>query len=219
MIEDGRDPDRLGDPSDARRQLARAKLGSCEPDEILVNVGRQVFAKGQSYLLEAIEKLAPRRPRLRLLIAGRCGEASPTLARSCERPVVRDRVRLLGHREDIPEILAAADLFVFPSQYEGLPGAVIEAMALGLPIVASDIAPHRELLEEGRNALLVRRDSAVELAAAIETLLKDRETARAFGKRSREIFADRFTLHESTRRKVELYHELVLASRRHAADE
>ena len=64
--------------------------------------------------------------------------------------------------------MAAADLFVFPSLYEGLPGAVIEAMALSLPIVASNIAPIQEVVEDNRNALLVEPTSSNELATAIE---------------------------------------------------
>jgi glycosyltransferase involved in cell wall biosynthesis len=209
VIEGGRNPVRLGRPSPERRRLARSNLGFRDEDEILVNVGRQTNAKGQCYLLEAMEELSCRRPHLYLLIAGRTGDASQNLARLCQRPGVRGRVHILGDRNDVPDLLAAADLFVFPSVYEGLPNAVIEAMALGLPIVATDIAPHRELLEEGRNALLVRPKSRVELVGAIERLLEDRQTAFAFGDRSQQIFASRFTLEHCTRRRLELYRTLV----------
>ena len=108
-----------------------------------------MYAKGQRYLLEAMEILVPTRPRLVLLVAGRLGDMSRELERLRDRPGLRGQVHLLGHPDDVPEILAAADLFVFPSLYEGLPGAVIEAMALGLPVIASRIEPVREIVEEG----------------------------------------------------------------------
>lgn len=123
-----------------------------------------------------------------------------------------DRVRFLGFVEDVPEILAAADIFVLPSLYEGLPGALIEAMALGLPIVAADIDATREILEPGRNAILVPSASPSHLAGAILRFLREEETRRGFGLRSRSIFEERFTLDGSVRHMVAMY-ESVLEGR------
>ena len=209
VIKEGRDPIRLGQPGALRRKLARIQLGLDEDQEVLINVGRQDYQKGQRYLLEAMAMLAPTRPRLVLLIAGRSGDVSEELERLRDRLGLKERVRFLGHREDVPEILAAADLFIFPSFYEGHPGAVIEAMALGLPIVASDIDPVRETVEEGRNALLVKPASPPELASAIERLLEDRLTAQTFGRRGREIFDERFTLEQSMTRVLALYRQVA----------
>ena len=105
--------------------------------------------------------------------------------------------------------MAAADLFVFPSLYEGLGCALIEAMALRLPIVASDIPVLHEVVEKGQNALLVQPASPVKLARAIETLLNDEDRTSEFGRRSREIFEERFTLEQSTQRMIELYHKIA----------
>ena len=209
VLEESRDASRLGHPSYQRRKLARVRLGIDENQEVLVNIGRQDYQKGQRYLLEAMAMLISTRPRLVLLVAGRSGEVSAELERLRDRLGLKERVCFLGHREDVPEILAAADLFVFPSFYEGLPGAVIEAMALGLPIVASDIDPVRETVEEGRNALLVKPGSPSELASAIERLLEDRLTAQAFGRRGREIFDERFTLEQSMPRLLAFYRQVV----------
>jgi glycosyltransferase involved in cell wall biosynthesis len=209
VIKGSRDPIRLGRPSAQRRKLTRIRLGLDEDQEVLVNIGRQDYQKGQRCLLEAMGMLVSTRPRLVLLIAGRSGDVSEELERLRDRLGLKERVRFLGHREDVPEILAAADLFVFPSFYEGLPGAVIEAMALGLPIVASDIDPVRETVEEGRNALLVKPASPLELASAIERLLEDRRTAQAFGRRGREIFNERFTLEQSMTRMFALYRQVA----------
>ncbi len=213
VIEGCRDSARLGLPGAQRRKLARARLGFGGDQEVLVTVGRQDYQKGQQYLLEAVAALVSSRPRLVLLVAGRSGDVSEQLERLRERLGLKDHVRFLGHREDIPEILAAADLFVFPSFYEGLPGAVVEAMALGLPIVASDIDPVRETVEENRNALLVKPASPSELASAIERLLEDRETAQAFGKRGREIFEERFTLAKSLGRLEAFYRQVASPNR------
>ena len=209
VIKGSRDSIRLGQPSAQRRKQARMRLGLDEDQEVLINVGRQDYQKGQRYLLEATAMLASTRPRLILLVAGRTGDVSTELERLRDRLGLKERVRFLGHRKDVSEILAAADLFVFPSFYEGLPGAVIEAMALGLPIVASDIQPVRETVEEGRNALLVKPASPTELASAIERLLEDCLTAQAFGRRGREIFDERFTLEQSMPRLLAFYRQVV----------
>jgi glycosyltransferase involved in cell wall biosynthesis len=103
----------------------------------------------------------------------------------------------------------SADVFAFPSVYEGLGGAVIEAMALGLPIVCSDIPALREVVQEGQNALLFPPGHHRELAKALASLLDDREKAARFGLRSEQIFADRFTVERSARGMIELYGRVV----------
>lgn len=211
VIKEGRDAERLGKPSIQRRNRARSKLGLEGDQTVLVTIGRQDFQKGQRYLLEAMAKLVTARPHLALLVAGRSGDVSDELESLRKCLGLQDRVHFLGHREDVPEILAAADLFVFPSFYEGLPGAVIEAMALGLPIVASDIEPVRETVEEGRNAILVRPASPVELAKAIEQILENRQIGLAYGERSREIFEERFTLEQSMIQLMKFYRQIVPA--------
>jgi glycosyltransferase involved in cell wall biosynthesis len=209
VVKRGRDAARLGRPSLERRQQARQKLGLKAEDRVLVNVGRHEYQKGQRDLLAALTVLAPKHPTLMLLIAGREGHATTELKRFRAEAGLEQHVRLLGHRSDVPQILAAADQFVFPSLYEGLPGAVLEAMALGLPIVASNIAPVQEVVEAGRNAWLVEPASPAALAQAIEALLDDEARAAAFGRRSREIFEQHFTLEQSASRMIELYYQLA----------
>jgi glycosyltransferase involved in cell wall biosynthesis len=207
VIERGRNG-RFGRPSAEQRRNARLSFGLQDSDEVIVNVGRQEYQKGQRYLLEAMEQIARARPRAVLLVAGRRGRRSDDLEGLQQRESLKDRVRLLGHREDVPDLLATADLFVFPSLYEGLGGALIEAMALGLPIVGSRIPAIEEVVEEGRNAILVERASVAPLAGAIVELLADRARAETFGRRSREIFEERFTLDRCTQRMVEFYRQL-----------
>ena len=211
VIERGRESARLGEPSPERRRRVRRALGLSEADEVVVHVGRQEFPKGHRYLVEAVERIASRRPRLVLLMVGRRGHVSSELDRLVSRSS-HARIRWTGHRDDVPDLLAAADLFVFPSVFEGLGGAVIEAMALGLPIVASDLDAIREVVEDGRNAVLVPPASPQALADAMVTLLDDRGKMAEFGARSREIFVERFTADRSVPRMIELYRQVV---RRH----
>ena len=120
-----------------------------------------------------------------------------------------DRVRFLGHRGDIADLLAAADVFVFSSLFEGLGGASIEAMALGLPIVCSDIPALREVVGAEESGLLVESGDAAALAKTITELLDDPARAAAMGRRGRAAFERRFTLARSAERMVELFHRVA----------
>jgi glycosyltransferase involved in cell wall biosynthesis len=178
-------------------------------DEVLINVGRQVFAKGQGFLLEAFSTLALKHPRATLLIAGPRGPATEQLNRLRAVMPNGHRVRILGHRNDIPELLAAADAFVFPSLYEGMPGAVIEAMAVGLPIIASNICAVAEVADQNRNALLVPPGNVSELASAISALLTNHALRNSLAAHGRRRFLERFTLQHSTHRMAELFRRVI----------
>lgn len=208
VIERGRDATRLGESTPERRRRAREALGLHADAEVVLNVGRQEFQKGHTTLLEAMGLLAGR-PRLVLLQAGRRGAASDTIDAMAFRSQLDDRVRILGHRTDVPELLAAADVFAFPSRYEGQGGSVVEAMALGLPVVATDVPALAEVLEDGGNAHLVPVDDPTALAGAIAGLLDDGDRRAAFGRRSRSLFAERFTLERSVERMLALYGDVI----------
>lgn len=209
VIERGRDAARLGAWSKARRERVRAALGLDPRAVVMVTAGRQEFQKGQTHLVAAFDKLAPSRPDAILLLAGRRGHESDALDTMIARSAAHDRIRVLGHREDLPDVLAASDVFVFPSIYEGLGGAIIEAMALGLPVVASDLPAIREVVEPDESALLVPAARPTPLAAAVSRLVDDPDLRHRLGARGREIFDARFTLDRSIERTVELYRRLV----------
>lgn len=208
VVERGRDPARLGRPSPERRLAARRALRVDDDAEVVINVGRQEHQKGQVDLLRAVDMLAARRPTLVLIQAGRRGHASPELDAVTAAPSLAGRVRFLGHREDVPELLAAADVFAFPSRYEGFGGAVIEAMALGLPIVTTTVPALLEVVEPDRNALVVPPGRPDLLADAVELLLDDATRRASFGARGRAIFLERFTLERAAHRLLRLYEEV-----------
>jgi glycosyltransferase involved in cell wall biosynthesis len=209
VIGRGRPAESLPYPAENRRRVMRAELGVADDEVLVVNVGRQEYAKGQRYLLRAFEILAGRVPNVRLLVVGRRGNASAELDRLLASSAAADRIRFAGSRDDVPDLLAAADVFVFPSVYEGLGGAVIEAMAMGLPVVASDLPALREVVEDGRNGVLVPPSQPDALASALENLLLSQETAAAFGRRSREIFLERFQIEQIADRMVAMYRDVV----------
>ena len=204
VVKRGRDAERLGRRSPARRAEVRDLLGISQDAQVVVTVGRQEYQKGHRYLIKAFAKVAASHPRARLLITGREGHATPDLEQLITALGLDAVVTLLGHRSDIPGVLAASDLFVFPSLYEGLGGALIEALALELPVVASDLPALREVVREGRNAVLVPPGDPDALSAAISSLLDDPATMEAFGEASRDIFEAEFRAEDATERMIGL---------------
>ncbi|HJU81956.1 MAG TPA: glycosyltransferase [Acidimicrobiia bacterium] len=212
VIGRGRDLQRLGERSPGRRQEARDRLRLVTQDEVVLAVGRQEFQKGQVFLIEAISQLRSEKPHLRLLIAGREGNATIQLQAAIARLSLTDYVSLLGHRADVGDLLSAADVFCFPSIYEGLGGAVIEAMEMGTPIVATDLPALREVL--GNSAILVAPRSAPALAQAIRHVLSDPELARSMAAAAQMRARQEFSLDRIADQMAGLYREVAAQGRR-----
>jgi glycosyltransferase involved in cell wall biosynthesis len=140
---------------------------------LLVTVGRLEAQKGHEVLLRAHRMVRSACPDAVLVLVGE-GSLAPALERRCRELGIVDSVRLLGARPDVPNILAAADLFVSASHYEGLPLAVLEAMAAGVPVVATAVGDVPEVL--GPAGLTVAAGDARELADAVVLLLGASET-------------------------------------------
>ncbi len=209
VIQRGRPASDFRPLSGAERATVRRSLGIGLEVPLLVNVGRHAFAKNQYSLLRAIEELGSSRSAV-LLIAGSEGTETASLRTFLQtRPDVSGRVHFLGHRSDVADILGASDLFVFPSLYEGMPGAVIEAMGCGLPIVASDIGGVAEAVAPGDGAVLVPPRDPAALAAAVANLLDDPERRARMGRRNRELFERRFTMDHSAEALIRMYRQVV----------
>lgn len=172
--------------------------------EVVLAVGRQEYQKGHRHLIDAFARVSESRPQARLLIAGREGHATKDIAKRISDLGLNDLVTVLGHRDDVADVMATADLFVFPSLYEGLGGALIEAMALGLPVVASDLPALREVVQEGENADLVPPGDAHSLALAIFGLLDDSDRRLRYAEKSLQIFSSEFQADVATERMLEL---------------
>jgi len=173
-IGNGRDPD-LFRPDPDRRARVRASLGVPDERVVVVSVSRLVRHKGYPELLRAMREV----PAAELWVVGERlasdhGEDLDTaFAEAARADALGPRLRRLGYRSDIAELLAAADIFVLASHFEGLPMSVIEAMLSALPVVATDIRGPREQVVAGQTGLLVPPGSAAGLARAIGRLAAD----------------------------------------------
>ena len=208
VVTRGRDPRRLGEPSADRKRRARRALDIDDETAVVVSVGRNAFQKGHRHLIPAFEQVARTHPDVLLLVAGREGPETPVLRELIGRSEFADRIRLLGQRDDVPEVLAAADVFAFPSLYEGLGGSVVEALAMGLPVVASDLPAVREVLAEGEVGILVPPEAPFALADAITRVLDDPELARSLGHRGQQRFQERYMLDQVVTEMVGFYRSL-----------
>lgn len=181
VIRNGRDIDEF-----ASAIVSETLLGSLDiPNDAKIagTVGRLIERKGHRDLIDAWPSVVAEHPTAQLLIVGDGPEYNHLAKRASLRDVEHS-VHLPGTRTDIPELMAMLDLFVFPSHFEGLPGALIEAMAAGLPIVATDVAGNDELICDGTTGVLVPAQCPGDLATAINRLLRDASVASELGERA-----------------------------------
>jgi glycosyltransferase involved in cell wall biosynthesis len=187
VIPGGRDPGRLGRATAARRSAARAGLHlGTEP--VVLAVARQEPQKGLDLLLRAVPAIREAVPDVQVIVAGQPGRSSLELTSIIGELDLAGSVRMLGQRDDVAELLCAADVLVLPSRREGLPGVVVEAMALEVPIVASDIAPVREALGDPSLAALFAPADIAGLATAVTQSLKEPKTGQQRALLAREQF-------------------------------
>jgi glycosyltransferase involved in cell wall biosynthesis len=205
VVPRGRDPELLGERTPGRREQARARLGVEQGQPVVLAVGRQEPQKGFDTLLEAVPRVAAAVPGARFFVAGREGTQTPRLREIQERLGLGDAVRFLGARPDVYDLLCAADVFAFPTRWEGMPGAILEAMALGAPIVASDVPPVREAVSDGVSARLVPPGEPEALALAIAATLEDPAGAAGRAARARAEFEARFTIRRAADGMVAFY--------------
>lgn len=203
----GRSRARLGEATPERRRRIRDLLGIGHDRVVLLNVGRQDYQKGQRFLIEAMPEIVAERPDVLLLIAGRPGPETNRLHDTVVKHKLQNHVRFLGHRDDVMDIVAGADLFVFPSLFEGLGGAAIEAMGLGLPIVASDLPVLREVM--GEAGVFAAPQDPEALGKQVRTLLRSPDDMKTLGQAARARFAERYELAKTAEEMVALYHDVV----------
>ncbi|MDQ6822095.1 MAG: glycosyltransferase [Actinomycetota bacterium] len=168
----------------ARRRV-REELGLGQQSQLLVTVGRLDPQKGYDVVADAIPAVVAENPDARWLWVGD-GPGRPSLVSRLMELGISDRVRLLGYRKDVPRLLAAADLFVLASRCEGAPFAVLEAFAMGLPVVVSDAGPFRELVTDGVEGRIVPAGDPSALAAATSWMLSHADEFETMGRAARQ---------------------------------
>jgi glycosyltransferase involved in cell wall biosynthesis len=201
VVRNGIDVESFGRRADP---LLRATLAGEEGRPVVLTAGRLDAQKGHTHLLSAAVSL----PGVAFVLAGE-GRERDSLERQAQALGIIDRVRFLGHRDDVPELLAACDVFVLPSLYEGLPLAALEAMAAAKPVVATAIEGTDEAVVHGETGLLVPPGRPQELAAAIRLLLGDTTFATRMGQAGRLRALREFSMSRMLDETSRIYEELL----------
>jgi glycosyltransferase involved in cell wall biosynthesis len=193
---------------DLRRFEVRAAAGVEAPlplsnGPVLAAVGRLLPHKGQSILIDAFDRIADSFGDASLWIVGDGTEMENLRRRAAASPAA-GRIHLLGRREDVPALLARADVFVNASSWEGMSNAVLEGMAAGLPAVVADAPGVTECHIDGVTGFVVARD-ADSLAASIARLLSDPELRQRMGTAARAHARERYSMEASRLRYLALF--------------
>lgn len=213
VIPRGREPEALGKRTHERRQRVRQRLGiGHEP--LVIATARHEWQKGLDVLVSAAPELRRRHPGVRILIGGPDGAQTSTLVSLIDSLDLRSVVTLIGARDDVPDLMCAADAFCVPSRREGFASILTEAMALGAPTVASDLAPIREVAGPEPWIELVRPDNPSALAAGILEVLENGALVRERAVRSRVRFASAYTAEIVAEQMAEFFERAASRSRR-----
>lgn len=162
---------------------------------VVGTVGRLIERKGHYDLLKAWPVILDEHPDAHLLIVGE-GPERDGLETMASELSIQDSTHLPGTQDNIPDLLDLMDVFVFPSYFEGLPGALLEAMAAGLPIVATPVDGNRELLDDGKSGLFVPVQNPDALAQAICRLLSHKSFASSISDEAAHVAATEFSLNQ-----------------------
>jgi glycosyltransferase involved in cell wall biosynthesis len=207
-LHNGIDLDPFTPPGGMRRDPPRQALGLAPDAKVLMTVAVLREEKGIQHMLAALPGIARAEPKTRYLVVGE-GPHREAIEAGIAELDLGDRVTLLGQRDDIPQLLAAADAFVLPTLTEALPTVLMEAMASSLPIVASSVGGVPEMVEHEINGFLVEPERAEQLEEACVALLRDAGLRERFGLAGRRLVEERFDVRLQARRLGELYEELM----------
>lgn len=179
-------------------------------DKFIITPGasRITARKGLKYLIEAVSALVPKYPHIFLRIMGEGNEKEALLKLVAERKL-EEQVQFIGRipREDVIPYYQEASVFVLPSLNEGMSNAMLEALAAGLPIVATQTGGTDELVKDGENGFVVRMKDSVDLAEKIEKLLQNKDLCEKMGEKSR-LWAQKQSWEEVSRQYVVLYNNV-----------
>jgi glycosyltransferase involved in cell wall biosynthesis len=196
------------DPARHAREPSRAALGVMEADLVVGSVGHLSPVKGHADLLEAAAALVRRGLGVSVLLVGD-GPLRAPLSEKATSLGIADRVLITGVRDDMPTVLAAMDAFALPSHTEGMSNALLEAMAMARPVVATAVDGNADVLRDGVTGRLVPPRNPEALAAALESVLADPAAARALGCAARRHVAESHALPMMVSRYEQLYEELA----------
>jgi glycosyltransferase involved in cell wall biosynthesis len=214
LIHNAVDPDEVVLPAD--RAGLRRELGLSADAKVVGFTGRLAEQKAVDVLIDAFALVLPHVASAHLLVIG-SGELEHELKEQVNRQELYDRIHFLGHRRDVPELLGVMDCFVLPSLYEGLSYSLLEAMAVGLPIVATRAPGNEGAIVDGESGFLVPMKDPGAIAGKVVQILTDNEIGRRIGQGARTAVIERFSPAAHVDRHIAVYEELMLSSISRAA--
>jgi len=191
-----------------KRSELRSKLFLPIDKKIISFVGRLSPQKGVFYLIRAWSKAIITYPEVALLVIGD-GPLMKSLKDQARALNLLDKIEFLGKKENISEYLQASDIFVLPSLAEGMANTLLEAMVCGLPCIATRIGGSVDLIDDGKDGILVEPASSEELASAILRLLKDKESSKNIGNQARKKISERYSINSIVPAYINLYKGLL----------
>lgn len=186
------------------RAAIRAELGFRDGEVILGSIGRLATQKGFAYMIEAMPAIVAKHPQARLVIAG-IGDLEEELKALRAKVGMERHVTFLGFRRDAPRLLAAFDVFVHPSLWEGLSISLMEAMVAGCPIVCSRIPGNIEMIEDGRTGIFSEPAQPESIVASVNRMLDDPAAARRMAETAQREGVERFSVERMVRENIEAY--------------
>jgi glycosyltransferase involved in cell wall biosynthesis len=205
-IPNGIDVDRY--PAEVDRDALRTPIGIKPTDIVVISVAKLYRQKGHLVLVEAMRRVMAERGHVHLVLAGDGPERS-AVERASQASGHAERIHLLGERGDVAALLGASDVFVLASLWEGLPMALLEAMASHLPVVATTVAGSSQVVEDRRSGLLVPPGDPGALATAIGEICDDAELTERLRMGGRERVEGAFSAAAQARAHAELFARLA----------
>ncbi len=191
-------------PAQIDAEAKRAELGLDAGQLTVGMIGRLARQKGCEHLVDAAACVMKTMPEVQFLLIGG-GELEGRISERIGRLGIAGSVRMLGHRDDVAEIYPLLDVFVLSSLWEGLPYVILEAMAAGLPVVASRVPGVEDVVRHGETGLLANIEDADEIASCLLKLLADPRLRRQMGRSGRERVEQHYSIERFIRRLTELY--------------
>ncbi len=193
-----------GEMSDIERARLRRELGLEPRHQAVAMAARLEPRKGHSFLFEAVSRLRDAHPRLRVLVLGD-GAHRQALEAEVQARALGDVVRFLGHRPDLARVLAAVDVSVLTSLWEGLPRVLVQSAAVGRPIVTFDVEGAWEVVRDGESGFIVPTRDVDAFTGRLDQVLRDRRRARAMGRCGRSQISTEWTVQTMLERLDALY--------------
>jgi glycosyltransferase involved in cell wall biosynthesis len=191
-----------------RNPSLKAQLGISADAPVVGVVARLHPQKGHSYLIEAARSIVASHPDVHFVFVGD-GELRPQLEKQVGESNLAEHFHFLGFRDDVKDLLKTFDIFVLPSLYEGLPNVVLEAMATGLPVVATAVDGTAELIVNDQTGFLIPPKNPHELSEKISHLLADSNRRQCFGQKGRERVEQHYSLEKQVAGFQDLYESYV----------